>query len=144
MSNPSFADDASTGEGSFASPYKDSPIHDPAFIDVVDTNGDGAEEIPQEIVVHESIRSLLRPAAAEFLGSALFVFLACGTGMTTVGYQTVGNTTIGIALGFGMTIFVLAFMIGHISGGHLNFAVTFTFALLRKISILKCILYVSH
>lgn len=94
-----------------------------------------------ELIIHESIRSLLRPAGAELLGSALFVFVACGAGMTTVNYQTVGNTTIGIALTFGITIFVLAFMIGHISGGHLNFAVTFTFCILRKISILKCIIY---
>ena len=40
-----------------------------------------------------------------------------------------------------MSIFVIAYSIGHISGGHLNFAVTFTFACLRKISILKCALY---
>lgn len=96
---------------------------------------------PSEIVVHESLRGLLRPAAAEFLGSALFVFICCGTGVTTVKYQIVGNVTIGIALTFGLTIFVLAYTIGHISGGHLNFAVTFTFALLRKISILKAGLY---
>jgi MIP family channel proteins len=97
--------------------------------------------VPQEIIVHETFRGLLRPAAAEFVGSALFVFIACGAGMTTVKYQTVGNTAIGIALTFGITIFVLAFTIGHISGGHLNFAVTFTFCLLRKISILKAGLY---
>lgn len=97
--------------------------------------------IPQEIIVHETFRGLLRPAAAEFVGSALFVFIACGAGMTTVKYQTFGNTAIGIALTFGLTIFVLAYTIGHISGGHLNFAVTFTFAILRKISILKAGLY---
>ena len=97
--------------------------------------------LPGEVVVHESIRGLLRPAAAEFLGSALFVFICCGTGVTTVKYQIVGNVTIGIALTFGLTIFVLCYTIGHISGGHLNFAVTFTFALLRKISLLKAGLY---
>ena len=94
-----------------------------------------------EIIIHENIRQLLRPAAAEFLGSGLFVFIACGAGMTTINYQTIGATTIGIALTFGFTIFVLAYTIGHISGGHLNFAVTFTFMILRKISILKGILY---
>ncbi len=49
-----------------------------------------------------------------------------------------GGTNIGISLAFGMSIFVLAYSIGHISGGHLNFAVTWTFCLLKKISILKC------
>lgn len=93
------------------------------------------------MVVHETIRGLLRPAGAELIGSALFVFIACGSAMTTVGFQIKGNAAIGIALTFGFTIFVLAYTIGHISGGHLNFAVTFTFCLLRKISILKCGLY---
>jgi len=95
----------------------------------------------EELVVQETLRGLLRPAAAEFIGSILFVFIACGSAMTTVGFQIKGNAAIGIALTFGFTIFVLAYSIGHISGGHLNFAVTFTFLLLRKISILKCVLY---
>lgn len=89
----------------------------------------------------ESVRSLLRPAAAEMLGSALFIFVACGAGMTTVKYTFVGSTTIGIALTFGMTITVLCYAIGHISGGHLNFAVTFTMALLRRITIMRAVFY---
>src|SRR3954451_18934290 len=95
------------------------------------------QDPPAEIVVHETLRGLLRPASAELLGSALFVFIACGSAMTTSKFQfTTGSAALGIALTFGFTIFVLAYTIGHISGGHLNFAVTFTFALLRKISIL--------
>lgn len=99
------------------------------------------QEQNTEIVVHETVRGLLRPAAAEMLGSALFIFIACGSAMTTVRFQITGNAAIGIALTFGFTIFVLCYSIGHISGGHLNFAVTFTFALLRKISILKALFY---
>lgn len=98
-------------------------------------------EATHDIVVHETLRGLLRPAIAELIGSALFIFIACGAGMTTVGYHSNGAQQIGIALTFGMSIFVLCYSIGHISGGHLNFAVTFTFAVLRKISILKCVLY---
>ncbi len=102
-----------------------------------------AVEAAQDIVVHETLRGLLRPAAAELVGSAMFVFVACGAAMTTglKDSYTVGAGTIGIALTFGMAIFVIAYSIGHVSGGHLNFAVTLTFALLRKISILKCVLY---
>lgn len=70
----------------------------------------------RDVIVHETFRSLLRPAAAELVGSALFIFVSCGSAMTTVKYQTVGNTTIGIALTFGFTIFTLAYAIGHISG----------------------------
>lgn len=98
-------------------------------------------ETTQDIVVHETLRGLLRPAMAELIGSGLFVFIACGCGMTTTGYHSVGAQSLGIAFTFGMSIFVLAYSIGHISGGHLNFAVTLTFACLRKISILKCGLY---
>src|ERR1700677_168013 len=89
----------------------------------------------------ETLRSLLRPAAAELVGSALFVFVACGAGMTTVKYTFVGSTTIGIALAFGMTITVLCYSIGHISGGHLNFAVTFTMCVLRRISVMRALFY---
>jgi MIP family channel proteins len=108
----------------------------------------GEEEEEEEIDVEpeieyeiETVRSLLRPAGAELIGSALFVFIACGAGMTTVHYSFVGSTTIGIALTFGLTIAVLAYTIGHISGGHLNFAVTFTLALLRRISIMRAAFY---
>lgn len=94
-----------------------------------------------EFAGHETLRGLLRPAMAELLGSALFVFVACGFASSAGSAWTTGAATIGIAFSFGMSIFILAYSIGHISGGHLNFAVTLTFAVLRKISILKCILY---
>ena len=71
----------------------------------------------------------------------MFLFIAAGSAMTTVKYSFYGATTIGIALTFGITIFVLCYTIGHISGGHLNFAVTFTLCLLRRISIMRCIFY---
>lgn len=89
----------------------------------------------------ETIYSLIRPAFAECLGSAVFIFVACGSAMTTVKYQTPGSVAIGIALTFGFTIFVLCFTIGHISGGHLNCVVSFSFALLGKITPLRALLY---
>jgi len=88
----------------------------------------------------ETVRSLLRPASAEFIGSALFLFIACGAGISTP-YQFYGTETIGVALSFGLTLFVLCYSIGHISGGHLNFAITFTMCLLRRISIMKMLFY---
>jgi len=98
----------------------------------------------------ESIRGLLRPAAAEMLGCAIFVFVSCGSAMTmgpfivtntSNGVQSPGAQNLGIALTFGLTIATLCFAIGHLSGGHLNFAVTFAFAMLRKISIYRAGLY---
>lgn len=121
--------------------YTDSQYADSAPEGVQQYDQQQYAEPPAEIIVHETIRGLLRPAGAELIGSALFVFLACGSAMTTTGYQVKGVSIIGIALTFGFTIFVMCYTIGHISGGHLNFAVTFTFCLLRKISILKCAFY---
>jgi len=53
----------------------------------------------------------------------------------------VGTIQIGIALSFGFTIFVLAFTIGHISGGHLNCAVTLSFVVTRKITWRRGLMY---
>lgn len=52
----------------------------------------GGVHVSSEVVVHETIRGLLRPAAAEFVGSALFVFIACGSAMTTVNHQAMVRT----------------------------------------------------
>jgi len=89
----------------------------------------------------ETIRSLLQPASAEMIGSALFVFCACGSGVSGSYSGFEGSKTIGIGLAFGMNIFVLCYAIGHISGGHLNCAVTFTFCLMRRISIMRALFY---
>ena len=51
------------------------------------------------------------------------------------------NMQVGIALAFGITISVLAYSIGHISGGHINPAVTLAFMLLRLQSITAGLLY---
>jgi len=61
--------------------------------------------------------------------------------MNTVNFIGPGATQIGIALAFGFTIFVMAFTIGHISGGHLNCAVTLAFVVTRKISVKRGLLY---
>ena len=74
-------------------------------------------------------------------GSALFIFIACGAAMTTTGFKTTGTLQLGIALTFGWTIIVIAWSIGHISGGHLNFAVTFALVVVQKISVMRGIMY---
>lgn len=105
-------------------------------------------EDPSEVVQQQEVEedtetwaSLIRPFLAEFIGSAAFIFIACGSGMTTVGYNVKGAKTLGIALSFGLTIFCLCFAIGHISGAHLNFAVTFTLTVLKRISLKRCFVY---
>lgn len=90
----------------------------------------------------EGWRDLMKPASAEFMGCCFFLFMACGMAMSTVGWQQPGSVQIGIALSFGFTIFVLAFTIGHISGGHLNTAVTVSFMAARKISVRRGLMYI--
>jgi len=106
-----------------------------------------AKEDPKDRVRSEPVEEddnwtdLIHPFIAELIGSAIFIFVACGAGMNTLQYTVIGAKVTGIALAFGFTIFVLCFSIGHISGAHLNFAVTFTLCLLRRISIKRCAAY---
>jgi MIP family channel proteins len=86
-------------------------------------------------------RSLLKPASAEAVGCCFFIFIAVGTAISTADFGSPGTTQIGIALVFGFTIFVIAFTIGHISGGHLNPAVTISFLVVRKISWKRALMY---
>jgi aquaporin Z len=64
--------------------------------------------------------TLLRSVAAEFLGTALLVFLAVGSAVG--GIKVIG--ALGVALAFGLVLLALAYAIGPISGCHINPAVT--------------------
>jgi aquaporin Z len=64
--------------------------------------------------------SLARSLAAEFVGTALLVFLAVGSAVG--GIDTIGP--LGVALAFGLVLLALAYALGAISGCHINPAVT--------------------
>ena len=69
--------------------------------------------------------STSKKLAAEFLGTFVLVFGGCGTAViATSGEPGVGVGWLGVALAFGLTVLVMAYAVGHISGGHFNPAVT--------------------
>jgi len=88
-----------------------------------------------------------RKLAAEFVGTAILVIVAVGTATETFGFKLFGGSVaagvVTTALAFGLVLVGLAYAIGHISGCHVNPAVTMGFVATGRMKVAEGIAYMA-
>ncbi len=90
----------------------------------------------------DSSLQLWRRCAAESLAAFALVVAGCGAIITNAQYDgTLG--TVGVALVFGLVIMVMVYATGHLSGAHINPAVTLAFTLTRHFSPREAVAYIA-
>ncbi len=84
----------------------------------------------------------MKKILAEFLGTFWLVIGGCGSAVLAAGFPEVGIGLVGVSLAFGLTVLTIAYSMGHISGAHLNPAVTIGLWMGGRISAKEILPYV--
>ena len=82
---------------------------------------------------------LMRGLVAEAIGTFALVFAGCGAIMVNAKTSQLGH--VGVAISFGLVIMVMVYAVGHVSGAHLNPAVTAAFVMTRHFPRSRAVAY---
>ncbi len=87
--------------------------------------------------------TLTQRSLAEALGTFWLVFGGCGAAVLAAGFPVLGIGFVGVALAFGLTVLTMAYAIGHISGCHLNPAVSVGLAVGKRFPVSELPAYIA-
>ena len=85
---------------------------------------------------------MAKPLFAEFLGTFWLVLGGCGSAVLAAAFPEVCIGLLGVSFAFGLTVLTMAFAVGHVSGCHLNPAVTVGLVVGRRFEAAKAVGYI--